>query len=449
MGQCCSAASTASWTRSSAVAKSPVTCISAVASRPACSRTTLASSSCEVSGGLGGVVPPGTSGASATDHSSGRISTIGQPGQVLTMRRASSRSATSISVYPLTTSLPSTNGPSVITGSPRSSRTVVAVSGGRSLLPPRILSPLAAIHSITPWYARSRSAGPMASRSRSNSSVPTNSSTYFIVRVLPWLAEQLGHPPCHLLRRHVFHVRGDGPPVPERVGDVPVAVTVELVLRGALHRRAEFGSARDDRVDVIDVNEQVRGKPGQATRRWCLGSALRVLVLDDHHGVTDLDLGMEDGPAWPGEAHALGRAEGGRVELESLPGAPDGQAGCDAAIRIRDRVGPCRCCHATLLHGEVLLVSPLCLCHLPDDRRTPRSDTLAPCSRPGAGAAAVRPSMVAETCTRRHPDHVVPCLRTCGLWLERMPLGAALLVLVRGASLRVPGCSSGWRRQPA
>src|SRR5215469_16859995 len=84
-------------------------------------------------------------------NSSGRISTIGQPGQVLTMRSASSRSATSISVYPLTTSLPSTNGPSVTTGSPRSSRTVVAVSGGRSLLPPRIWPAWVAIHSPTRW----------------------------------------------------------------------------------------------------------------------------------------------------------------------------------------------------------------------------------------------------------------------------------------------------------
>src|SRR6516165_7400256 len=48
-GQCCSAASTASWTRSSAVAKSPVTRISAVASWPACCRTTLASCSCAAS----------------------------------------------------------------------------------------------------------------------------------------------------------------------------------------------------------------------------------------------------------------------------------------------------------------------------------------------------------------------------------------------------------------
>jgi hypothetical protein len=42
-GQCCNAASTASWTRSSAVAKSPVTLISAAANWPACCRTTLAS----------------------------------------------------------------------------------------------------------------------------------------------------------------------------------------------------------------------------------------------------------------------------------------------------------------------------------------------------------------------------------------------------------------------
>jgi hypothetical protein len=57
------------------------------------------------------------------------------------------------------------NGPSVTTRSPRSSRTVVAVSGARSLFPPLIWPALVAIHSMTRWYARSRSAGPMASRS--------------------------------------------------------------------------------------------------------------------------------------------------------------------------------------------------------------------------------------------------------------------------------------------
>src|SRR5215469_12397215 len=139
------------------------------------------------------------------------------------MRSASSRSATSISVYPLTTSLPSTNGPSVMTGSPRSSRTVVAVSGDCSLLPPRILPAWVAIHSAARSYARSRSAGPMASRSLANCSVSTNSSTYFMVTPFrAGLAEQLGHPPDHLLRRHVLHVRRDGPSVPERVHDVAV-----------------------------------------------------------------------------------------------------------------------------------------------------------------------------------------------------------------------------------
>src|SRR5262245_13704915 len=99
----------------------------------------------------------------------------------------------------------------------------------------------------------------MASRSRSNSSVPTNSSTYFISRtsflrlfcgIFPaGLAVQRGHPPPHLLRCYILDVRCDGPPVPERVDDVAVAVAVELILRGALHRRPQFRRAGDDRVD--------------------------------------------------------------------------------------------------------------------------------------------------------------------------------------------------------
>src|SRR5690606_21486726 len=60
-------------------------------------------------------------------HQIGRISTMGQAGQDRTSLSASSRSATSTSANPLTTSLPSTNGPSVTTGSPSPSRTVVAV----------------------------------------------------------------------------------------------------------------------------------------------------------------------------------------------------------------------------------------------------------------------------------------------------------------------------------
>src|SRR5262249_55244003 len=89
--------------------------------------------------------------------SMGRISTTGQPGQFLAACSASSRSATSISTYPLTTSLPSTNGPSVMTGSPWSRRTVVAVSAAFSLLPPLSLSEWLANHSLTRSIARSRS----------------------------------------------------------------------------------------------------------------------------------------------------------------------------------------------------------------------------------------------------------------------------------------------------
>src|ERR1700730_3993957 len=193
----------------------------------------------------------------------------------------------------------------------------------------------------------------MASRSRTNSPLSTNSSTYFIWHLLSDLAVQLGHPPHHLLRRHILHMRRDGPPVPERINDVAVPVTVELILRRALQCRAECHGVGYDRVDVLNVDEQGRWRAGQAAGRWCLGPALRVLVLDDHDGIPDLDLGVGDGPVRPGEAHALGRAEHGCVKFEGLRGTLDGEAGRDTAIRIRDRVGPCWCCHPVLLHDEV------------------------------------------------------------------------------------------------
>src|SRR5215831_11984152 len=101
----------------------------------------------------------------------------------------------------------------------------------------------------------------MASRSRANSSVSTNSSTYFILRLPSGLAEQLGHPPRQFVRRHVLRMRRDGPPVPERIDDVPVPVSVELVLRRALHRRPEFRRAGDDRVDGGPLPNLAIGPP--------------------------------------------------------------------------------------------------------------------------------------------------------------------------------------------
>src|SRR5262249_49480490 len=108
------------------------------------------------------------------------------------------------------------------------------------------------------------------------------------------LAVQLGHPAHQLLRCHVLHVRGDGPPVPERVHNVAVPVTVELVLRGTLHGRAELYGPCDDRIHVLDVDEQRSRGAGQPTGRWRLGSPLRVLILDDDDRIPDLDLGMGD-----------------------------------------------------------------------------------------------------------------------------------------------------------
>jgi hypothetical protein len=44
--------------------------------------------------------------------------------------------------------------------------------------------------------------------------------------------------------------------VPERIDDVAVAVTVELVAGGTLNGRPELLGPRDRRIDVLDVDEQ-------------------------------------------------------------------------------------------------------------------------------------------------------------------------------------------------
>src|SRR6202165_1524552 len=66
----------------------------------------------------------------------GLISSVPRPGQLLAMASASSRLATSTSVYPPTISLPSRNRPSFTSGLPSAwKRIVVAVSGPCNWLP--------------------------------------------------------------------------------------------------------------------------------------------------------------------------------------------------------------------------------------------------------------------------------------------------------------------------
>src|SRR5262245_4189222 len=161
----------------------------------------------------------------------------------------------------------------------------------------------------------------------------------------PGLAVQLGHPPHHLLRSHVLHVRRDGPPVPEGVHHVAVPVAVELGFRRAPQLRAKLHRSCDDGIHVLDIDEQRRRRAGQATGRRCLGPPLRVLILDDDDRVPDLDFGVGDGPIRAREAHALGRAEHRTVDLQGLPAPLNGETGRDPAVRIRDRAGPCCRCH--------------------------------------------------------------------------------------------------------
>src|SRR5918996_1868972 len=214
----------------------------------------------------------------------------------------------------------------MITGSLPSNRTVVAVSGDCSLLPPRSLPSWSANHSATRSYARARSAGPMACRSLANCSVSTNNSTYFTPYTSSHPAGGMAHPLClvlqlrhpshHLVRSHVLHVRRNRPSMSERVHDVTVPVAVELVLRGTLKRRAELHGARDDLVHVLDIDEQERWGAGNAAGRRCRGPPFGVLILDDDDRITDLDLGVGDRPVGPGKAHAFGRVKHVGIEFD-------------------------------------------------------------------------------------------------------------------------------------
>src|SRR5438477_7464983 len=110
-------------------------------------------------------------------------------------------------------------------------------------------------------------------------------------------------------RADVLHVAGDGPAVPERVDDERVPVTVELVLRGALHGRAALDRPCHRRVHVLDVDELEHRSTRQATGRRSGRTPLPVLVLDDDRRVADLDLGVRHRAVRAGEAHPLARAE--------------------------------------------------------------------------------------------------------------------------------------------
>src|SRR5215831_9259370 len=78
-------------------------------------------------------------------------------------------------------------------------------------------------------------------------------------------------PVCHLLRRHVLHMRRDRPHVAERIRDCSEAVAPELVGDLLGDRRALVDGRLHYGVDVLDVHEDARGRGAELLGRLRLG----------------------------------------------------------------------------------------------------------------------------------------------------------------------------------
>ena len=102
------------------------------------------------------------------------------------------------------------------------------------------------------------------------------------------------HALLHLRRRHVLLARGEVPLVAEGVGEHPDAVAEELVLDRAQQRRARRGRARDDGVDVRDV--QVQRDRRAAERRGAERPKSGYSSASMKRRVADLQLGVADLP---------------------------------------------------------------------------------------------------------------------------------------------------------
>src|SRR5205085_1051267 len=103
-----------------------------------------------------------------------------------------------------------------------------------------------------------------------------------------------------LFGRNVLDVRGDVPDVPERVFHATSAVAVELILDGSRQLRACLHCSIDQRIYVLDVDEETDWRAAERLR--AARTNLRVLVCEHDVRIADLDLGVTDTTALVGHA---------------------------------------------------------------------------------------------------------------------------------------------------
>src|SRR5437588_3101003 len=63
-------------------------------------------------------------------------------------------------------------------------------------------------------------------------------------------------------------LRRDDPPVPERIHDEAIPVTVELILRATPQCRAQLDGPRHRGVDVLDIDELERSEERRVGKEW-------------------------------------------------------------------------------------------------------------------------------------------------------------------------------------
>src|SRR5439155_17914399 len=133
------------------------------------------------------------------------------------------------------------------------------------------------------------------------------------------------HPLAHLLRRHVFDMRGDPPGVAEAVLDTAATVAVELIGRLTHRCSACLESPPVRRITVVDVEMN--------HRRYLFAPLAR--VAHHHHRVADACLAMHNAAVRAGHADGLLGPERLLYVVEEVACAADGEIGGDALVTLR------------------------------------------------------------------------------------------------------------------
>src|SRR5215471_19912793 len=141
------------------------------------------------------------------------------------------------------------------------------------------------------------------------------------------LLEEIGLTPLHLFAGEVFLVRGEGPPVSERIDDAPAPIAPELIADGHGHLAAGRHRPIEQGVAVLDVDP----KGGRRAAQGFGAFRAHHRVVEHHARITDPDLRVHELSVRPRAAAQLLGAERLLVPIDRRRALVEGE-------RRRDRV---------------------------------------------------------------------------------------------------------------